>query len=412
MGSDSAQTVLLSVAWRSLAALAFAVLAARLAMTTQLYATIFFLAMLALGLTFGVARLVLPGQNTEESQAANRAITRLQAAQKRGVETQDHLQALLDTVSAALLVVTENGHVAPANRAARLLLKGEGSRLAGISAIGAEASHAITQLVPGRPALVRLAGGRQMFASSGYFSGGGESRRLVSLQAVAGELDALQLKAWEDMSRVLAHEIMNSLTPIASLSESLSGQVRREGASRDVVEAMDTIARRSQGLADFVARYRKVAELPEPKLQTVSLATFADDIRGLMRGRLDCIRYACRVEAATVVADPDLLGQAVINLLHNAMDAVSGLEDPAIELACISEQDAVVIAVADNGNGIPPQFGEDIFVPFFTTKTGGSGIGLSVVRQIALKHGGWVSAGSNAAGGATFRLVLPLQPPE
>jgi len=409
MGSDSAQATLLPIAWRTLAALALVVLATRLVMTTQLYATIFFLSLLALGLMFGVARLVLQVEGAAESHAANRTITRLQAEQKRGLQTHDHLQALLDTVSAALLTVKEDGRVAGANRAARLLLKGEGPRLSDITAIGAEAAQAITQLLPGRPALVRLAGGRQMFASAGYFSGSGEGQRLVSLQAVAGELDALQLKAWEDMSRVLAHEIMNSLTPIASLSESLSGMVRQEGASREIVEATDTVARRAHGLAGFVARYRLVAELPEPKMQCVSLATMADDMRALMRERLDGIRYDCRVEAASVTADPDLLGQAVMNLLHNAVDAVMGRPDPTIALDCFEEDGAVIISVSDNGKGIPAQFREDIFVPFFTTKANGSGIGLSVVRQIALKHGGWVSAGSNPIGGASFKLVLPQQ---
>lgn len=257
--------------------------------------------------------------------------------------------------------------------------------------------------------MIRLANGQQMFASAGFFSGGGETQRLVSLQAVVGELDALQLKAWEDMSRVLAHEIMNSLTPIASLSESLSGMIRQEGVSREVVEAMDTIARRSQGLAGFVARYRQMAEVPEPKLRTVSLRTLADDVKALMRERLNGVHYSCRMEAVSVMADPDLLGQAVINLLHNAIDAVADVKKPAIELACTLEDQAVVISVTDNGKGVPAQFREDIFVPFFTTKSGGSGIGLSVVRQIALKHAGWVRTENNATGGATFRLVLPLR---
>ncbi|HEX4026156.1 MAG TPA: ATP-binding protein [Rhizomicrobium sp.] len=409
MGSDSAHATLLPIAWRTFTALAFAVLAVRLVMTTQLYATIFFLSLLTLGLMFGVARLVLQVEGAAESHAANRTITRLQAEQKCAAQAQDHLQALLDTVSAALLVVTEDGRVADANRAARLLMRGEGPRLSAITAIGVQAAETIARLVPGQPVLVRLAAGQQMFASAGFFSSGGGNERLVSLQAVVGELDALQLKAWEDMSRVLAHEIMNSLTPIASLSESLSGMIRQEGASREVVEAMDTIARRSQGLAGFVARYRQVAELPEPKLQTVSLRTLADDVQSLMRERLDGVQYNCRVETLSVIADPDLLGQAVINLLHNAVDAVADVETPAVELACTREDEAVVISVADNGKGIPAQFREDIFVPFFTTKTGGSGIGLSVVRQIALKHGGWVSAAPNAAGGASFKLVLPLR---
>lgn len=408
MGSDSASATLLPIAWRTFVALVSAVLAARLLMATQLYATIFFLAVLALGLMFGVARLVLHAEGAAEDRAADRAIIRLQAAQKRGVETQDHLQALLDTVSAALLVMAEDGRATATNRAAQLLLRGEGPHLSAITAIGAEAAQTIAKLAPGRPAVIRLASGQQMFASAGFFSGGGESQRLVSLQAVVGELDALQLKAWEDMSRVLAHEIMNSLTPIASLSESLSGMIRQEGASREVVEAMDTIARRSQGLAGFVARYRQMAEVPEPKLRTVWLRTLADDVQALMRERLNGVHYSCRMEAVSVMADPDLLGQAVINLLHNAVDAVADVEKPAIELACTLEDQAVVISVTDNGKGIPAQFREDIFVPFFTTKCGGSGIGLSVVRQIVLKHGGRVSASTNDAGGASFRLAIPL----
>jgi two-component system nitrogen regulation sensor histidine kinase NtrY len=409
MASDTAQATVLPIAWRVVLALGLAVLAARLLLATQYYATILFLALMMLGLMFGVARLLLQGQSAAEARAVDRAIARLQTEQKRAVQAHDHLQALLDTVSAALLVVTGDGHVMGANRAARLLLRDEGPRLCAITAIGAQAASTIAHLAPGRPAVIHLAGGRQMFASAALFHAGGERRRLVSLQAVAGELDALQLKAWEDMSRVLAHEIMNSLTPIASLSESLAGLIRQEGASREVTEATDIIARRAQGLAGFVARYRQMAELPEPKLQSVCLQTLADDTRALMRERLDGVHFSCRIAVTSVTADPDLLGQAVINLLHNAADAVEGCAEPAIELSCIAEDGAVVISVADNGKGIAAEFHEDIFVPFFTTKAAGSGIGLSMVRQIALKHGGSIRADSNAAGGATFRLVLPVR---
>lgn len=407
MASDAVHPIAFPIAWRVALGLALAVLAAHLLVTTQYYATIFFLALVMLGLMFGVARLVLQGQGAAESRAVDRAITRLAAERKRALQAQDHLQALLDTVSAALLVLTEDGHVAGANRAARLLLRGEGPRLCAVTAFGPQAAGVIAQLAPGRPALVRLAGGQQMFASATLFASGGENRRLVSLQAMAGELDTLQLKAWEDMSRVLAHEIMNSLTPIASLSESLSGMIRQEGASNDVLEAMDTIARRSQGLAGFVTRYRQVAELPEPKLQNVSLHVLVHDVEALMRDRLGEICYSARVEAPSITADPELLGQAMINLLHNAADAVEGCEKPAIELSCIAQDGTVVISIADNGKGIAADLREDIFVPFFTTKASGSGIGLSVVRQIALKHGGSVHADSNPGGGATFRLVLP-----
>jgi nitrogen fixation/metabolism regulation signal transduction histidine kinase len=405
MGSDTTLANAWPIAWRIALALTFAVLAVQLLFATQYYATIFFLAVLALALMFGVARLMLKDEAADGS--VDRAITQLQAETRRAVQVQEHRQALLDTVSAALLMVTQDGRVMPANRAAWLLLRSEGPYLANISALGTEAATIIAQLMPGRPTLVRLASGRDMFASAGYFSSEGNSQRLISLQAVAGELDALQLKAWEDMSRVLAHEIMNSLTPIASLSESLASLIRQDGAKSEIVEAIDTVARRSHGLAGFVARYRQIAELPDANLKAVSLQMLTDDVHALMHERLARVCFVCRVEAATVIADPDLLSQAVINLLHNAVDAAMDCEDPTVELVCMLEDHHVVISVADNGKGIPVQFREDIFVPFFTTKAAGSGIGLSVVRQIALKHGGHISVDSNTSGGATFRLMLP-----
>jgi signal transduction histidine kinase len=288
------------------------------------------------------------------------------------------------------------------------LLRDDGRHLRDYAVIGADAAEAIARLTPGARAMIRLANGRQMLASAVTFTGDGESRSLVSLQAVMGELDAVQLQAWEDMSRILSHEIMNSLTPIASLSESLAGMIRQDGgASREQVEAIDTIARRSQGLAGFVARYRQMAELPEPQLQLINLQSFAEETGRLMAGHLGRTAFKIRVETNHVTADPDLLSQAVINLLHNAVDAVAGVDTPQIEFACTRQDGAVRISVSDNGGGVPADLSDDIFQPFFTTKPGGSGIGLSLVRQVALKHGGQVHVSHRPEGGAVFEIILP-----
>lgn len=407
MGSDTARPAMFAIGWRSLLALGLAVLTAYLLAATQYYATILVLAALMLAFSFGAARRLFQRQSAADISAANRTITRLQSGQRQAAQAQDHLRALLDTVSAALLVLAGDGRITSANRAARLLTGGTGPRLSDIAAIGPEAAAVIVRLRPGTRSMVRLADGQQQLVSVGRFAGGGEDLRLVSLQAVVGELDAVQLKAWEDMSRVLTHEIMNSLTPIASLSESLSGMIRQDGASQQSIEAADTIARRSQGLAGFVARYRQMAQMPEPHRQNIALPAFAAEIRGLMKDRLNGIAYRQQVDDICVTADPDLLSQAVINLLHNAVDAVAGTEKPAIALACTREDGTVIISVSDNGDGVPPEHRDDIFVPFFTTKPGGSGIGLGLVRQIALKHGGRVEVQAGTEGGATFRLVLP-----
>jgi two-component system nitrogen regulation sensor histidine kinase NtrY len=404
MGSEVAQLPFWGASWRLLLALILAALAVHLLAATNYYATIFLLALSALALVFAAARMLLHSRSVTDMIAANQAIARLQASEKTAARAQDHLQALLDTVSAALLVCEHDGRVVPANRAARLLARDEA--LANVTAIGPEAASKITSLAPGARAIIRLANGQQMLAAAAQFSGGDKASKLVSLQTVVGELDAVQLKAWQDMSRVLAHEIMNSLTPIASLSESLSGLLRAEEASRDSIEASETIARRSHGLVDFVDRYRQITNMPEPRPQAVLLKDFIAEIERLMAARMV---YRSRVEPdnLSVLADPALLSQAVINLLLNASDAVAGKTASAIELTCTRDETEIVIAVADNGPGVPDQMMEDIFVPFFTTKPQGSGIGLSLVRQIALKHGGRVEAFRNPTGGATFRIALP-----
>jgi two-component system, NtrC family, nitrogen regulation sensor histidine kinase NtrY len=214
----------------------------------------------------------------------------------------------------------------------------------------------------------------------------------------------VQLAAWQDMTRVLAHEIMNSLTPIASLSESLSTLV----PDGEAAEAAETIARRSQGLIGFVDHYRRLAELPRPRRTLFSVRDFVTELDRLMRGTLSDIAYRSEVEDGLQLdADPGLLSQAMINLLNNAVDAVAGMDEAAVTLTCRRDGAGIVLEVADNGMGVPPERAEDIFVPFFTTKPKGSGIGLSLARQILLAHGGRIEVAPNATRGAIFRAIIP-----
>ncbi len=210
------------------------------------------------------------------------------------------------------------------------------------------------------------------------------------------------------MTRVLAHEMMNSLTPIASLSESLSGML--QGTGGDAAEAAGTIARRAQGLAGFVERYRQLAQLPEPRRKAIVMKDFIAGTDALMRTSLAGIAYASTVEPDDLVltADPELLSQALLNLLHNAVDAVKDCSNSRHRPDLYARRGMeIVIAIADNGAGIPPGMAEDIFVPFFTTKPSGSGIGLSLAHQIVLAHGGKIEIAQAQPRGAIFRLSLP-----
>jgi nitrogen fixation/metabolism regulation signal transduction histidine kinase len=425
----------LAIGWRAvaLAVLAYGVIA--LLVQTQLYATAVVLAGVAMLIGVDIARLIgrvdrsmeqdferlavvgsdVPVGGLEEVSRATepfeRAASVLNAARAKRQQQIEYLQTLLDTVAAALIVVDEEGRVTLANRAARALALGSMEALDAIAAVGPSGTRHLTALTAGAREIVSLADGRRLFVAVSQFSVPGRPpQRLLSLQRIAGELDPVELKAWQDMADVLTHEMMNSLTPIASLSESLEALLRGH-AEEDVAGAVEAIKRRSRGLMDFVGRYRAVAELPAPKPQHVRMDELLRGIERLLEPafRETGIAYRSSVSPQDLAcaADPQLLEQAVINLLRNALDAVVGADGPRVEVTCELHEDRMVMAVADNGCGVPDARREQIFVPFFTTKAGGSGIGLSLARHVVLAHGGQLDVRAGSPRGSVFTVTLP-----
>jgi nitrogen fixation/metabolism regulation signal transduction histidine kinase len=265
---------------------------------------------------------------------------------------------------------------------------------------------------PGAREVFQLADGTAAYVSCSQYSAPGlPPRKLLALQRIAGELDAVEAKAWGDMARVLAHEMMNSLTPIASLSESLEQLLQTRTGEEELVAALEVIRRRSHGLMQFVERYREVAELPSPQVRTLAMKPFLDGIERLMSATLRerHIVYASRLEPQDLVAraDAELLEQALINLLRNAVEAVDGCESPHIEIECSLSGAGIAIEVLDNGRGLPDTERGKVLTPFFSTKPSGGGIGLSVARHVALAHGGQLNVRRRESGGAIFSRVLP-----
>lgn len=332
----------------------------------------------------------------------------------------DHRDALLDTVPVALIAVAADGRVELVNRSARRLAGGPASRLEDLTALG-PAAASLAALAPGAREVVRLADGRRALAAAASFASAEGRWRLISLQTYAGDLDAVEIEAWRDLARILAHEIMNSLTPVVSLAESLAGLIGGESAegASEAAAVADVIARRSAGLMSFVDRYRRLADLPAPALQDVALVEFASRIERLARALrpAETFGFTRRIEPPDleVRADPDLLEQAVLNLVKNGIEAAQGGQEMGrkeirIELTCRREEDGrVSIAVADNGPGVS-EAPDVLFVPFYTTKAEGRGVGLSLARQISVAHGGELHVGHNRPSGAIFVLTLPDKP--
>ena len=221
-----------------------------------------------------------------------------------------------------------------------------------------------------------------------------------------------ETEAWQKLIRVLTHEIMNSIAPVISLSETVAERATINGMNeRDyaiMVQAMQTIHRRSKGLLDFVENYRQLTRLPLPTLRNFSVSALFDDIRLLFPEKSDILFFRVKPEDLNLYADRIMVEQVLINLLKNAIEACEESLSPQIVVEAVQKAGMVIISVIDNGSGIVPEAIDKVFVPFFTTKSKGSGIGLSLCRQIMNRHGGSISLDSQVEKGSSFVLRFPI----
>lgn len=216
-------------------------------------------------------------------------------------------------------------------------------------------------------------------------------------------LEHNEMLAWQKLIRVLTHEIMNSLTPIISLSETLSEREINEKNYGVMRQGMQTIHRRSKGLLDFVENYRKLTRLPAPVRRPVSLTELLADLRKLFPESY--IHIHLPETDRILQIDRTQIEQVLINLLKNALEACARREQPCIEIKVLPGQSRQCrITVSDNGEGILPDALDKVFVPFFTTKPGGQGIGLSLCKQIMNRHGGNITVQSATGQGSCFTL--------
>ena len=282
--------------------------------------------------------------------------------------------------------------------------------------------EAICRAVPGQPMVVKLTVDRQtvqLLVSATQFKLRGEAFTLLAFKNVSQALADTETAAWQQLLRVMTHEIMNSVAPIASLADSLGRHVQRARQQQDFAELLDDVGtgiriiqQRSEGLLRFAQVYRDFSTLASPQRTTLYVQELLQATRQLLAEQLAAqgieLTLSVRPGHLTLHADGHLLEQVLINLVLNAAQAVTQTSNPRISLLAWSdEQERMVIEVKDNGSGIAADVLDSIFIPFFTTRPSGSGIGLSLAKQIMQLHQGSIQVHSVEGAGSAFQLWFP-----
>jgi len=312
-------------------------------------------------------------------------------------------------VGIGLIVFQPDGEVELINTAAKRLLRiPRLKNIKSLESLSKPLVKTMSSLKSRESALIKVEDENELLHLALYaseFKLRGQKYSLVSIQNIHSELEEKEMEAWQKLIRVLTHEIMNSITPIASLTSTVSGLIKdtyekktedsklKSEPLKDIQQALQTIQKRSQGLLHFVDAYRNLTLIPKPNFQIFLIKELFERIMKLMQANIkqNSIQFKVNVEPETLelTADPELIEQVLINLLLNAFQAVKGQKVARIELnALLDGRGRIIIQVGDNGPGISKENQEKIFIPFFSTKEEGSGIGLSLSRQIIRLHHG------------------------
>jgi signal transduction histidine kinase len=334
-------------------------------------------------------------------------------------ETQyQYLQKILELVDTGILSYEiESGNVVWMNESLKRLLQ-----LPYLKTINSlekrdkELFHEVVNLQPGGNKVSTAHLERSSFKillSATAFQTDGKTYKLIAFQNVNEALDETESKAWQKLLSVMTHEIMNSIAPISSLANTLKNRLQTADKNNSNIEdlevGIDTIKRRSEGLLKFAETYRNLNKITTLNLQKVYIRDLFSNIFQLMQPTLEQknidLEIILKEPNLHIEADQNLLEQVLINLVVNAIEAVKEKEDPKIILSAEqSLNKKTQVRVADNGQGMPEEIIEKIFIPFFSTKKSGSGIGLSLCKQIMMLHKGTLQVQSVEGKGSVFSM--------
>ncbi|MFA8449096.1 MAG: PAS domain-containing sensor histidine kinase [Bacteroidales bacterium] len=352
--------------------------------------------------------------------------------QKYRSETEEHflyLQTIVQHINVGIIVFDKHGKIHIFNNTSKKILKLNHLRnIKDLNQIEDDLSNQFVNLKDNEKNLFRLFQEKELSQISVHaakFRMSNKEMTLISLQNIKNELDQKEVESWQKLIRVLTHEITNSITPISSLAGTIKDIIITEDENNkpcwqkldqndleDVNMAMKAIETRSQGLLNFVTLYRNLTRIPKPNFRYFSLNNRLSILKQLFTKELNEKHIDLNIqifpEEIKLTADPDLLQQVLINLIRNAIDALHGnqTEYAKITLRAYQNKNQTQIEIHDNGPGIKPDIMDKIFMPFFTSKKQGSGIGLSLSRQIIQMHNGDLNVESEQGLGTSFIVCI------
>lgn len=354
----------------------------------------------------------------------NAILAKLKEDQAEKEANYQYFRSVFKHLSIGLITFGENGEIQILNVAAKRILNVDDLKSIGeIESINKELHLAIQNLRTGGSELIKIAHPDGIMQLSVYVIEllmRGEKFKLVSLQNIQSELEEKEMEAWQNLVKVLTHEIMNSIAPISSLAGTLKGEIEYKMDHNEPLSPTDmedcllgitTIEKRSEGLISFVSDFRSLAHIPTPKFGSIGISRLFDQLEVLLQNQLEAheIRFIKELNPKELIlfGDQMQIEQVMINLLQNAIQAVEDSEEKVITLrAFIDEAGKIILEVSDTGKGIEEEALGKIFIPFFTTKKKGSGIGLSLSKQIMRRHKGNIQVRSAIGEGTTFKLIF------
>ncbi|WP_010664499.1 sensor histidine kinase [Marinilabilia salmonicolor] len=359
----------------------------------------------------------------------NEVIEDFQSVRAEKEENFFYLQTVIQHIGIALIAFQRDGTVELINNATKKLFQVRTlHNIQGLKEFSPEIVQKLLTIKHGENDLIRVREKDDLLQLAIYateFRIHNRTILLVSIKNIQQELDEKEMESWQKLIRVLTHEIMNSITPISSLSSTVKLLIRDIATSlenqqvdpedteslKEVEQALQTIHKRTDGLLHFVNTYRNLTKIPTPSFSIFKVKDLLDNIRDLHENEIQNKGINCKVtvdpESLELSADQHLIEQVLINLVTNAVHALEETPNPQLEIrAFLNRRGRITIQVTDNGKGILPDVLDKIFIPFFTTKPQGSGIGLSLSRQIMRLHGGGINAYSEPEKETKFSLTF------